>query len=233
MRKLLHGFSTHNNIDISPRYHYSDRGWCNHATWVTDGEAIMSRHSHFRCVIFGLVFIILYILNQLPESYRVECDTEKILECFTFENVDGDRETCGPWTSRPEMRSSTTCHTTRESTRDPDDMDIDMQGDPLTQMDKRKAEFALWEASVEKYASTVPIIQVRREIQKQKGVVFDPTKKGGRPPENSASVKGKCTFQVLGTLNLMGRKHYGRKNLQERKKLSRKTWLVVGVYEKI
>jgi hypothetical protein len=62
---------------------------------------------------------------------------------------------------------------------------------PQTQDSIREREFAQWDAHVDKYSSTIPIIQVNRSHQISNGEVYNSTVKGGRPPVVTASIIGK------------------------------------------
>src|ERR1700676_1258335 len=88
------------------RFQYKDRGWTSQLTWVVVAFSIMTPAAHFRFVVLALVFLILYVLNQLPVLYKVNCDTVALLKCFTREREDGERVNCGEWPSRPEMKST-------------------------------------------------------------------------------------------------------------------------------
>jgi hypothetical protein len=136
------------------RFQYKDRGWTSQSTWVADTFSIMTPAAHFRFVILGLIFLILYILNQLPASYKVECDTEALLKCFTREREDGERVNCGEWWSRPEMKRTPPTLTNTETSTVPADGTVIQS----TQNTIREAQFALQDAHVNKYASTISII---------------------------------------------------------------------------
>jgi hypothetical protein len=136
------------------RFQYKDCGWTSQSTWVADTFSIMTPAAHFRFVILGLIFLILYILNQLPPSYKVECDTEALLKCFTREREDGERVNCGEWWSRPEMKRTPPTLTNTETSTVPADGTVIQS----TQNTIQEARFALQDAHVNKYASTISII---------------------------------------------------------------------------
>ncbi|KIM71800.1 hypothetical protein PILCRDRAFT_16717 [Piloderma croceum F 1598] len=165
-------------------FQYKDRGWTSQSTWVADAFSIMTPAAHFRFIILGLVFLILYILNQLPASYKVECDTEALLKCFTREREDGKRVNCGEWPSRPEMKRTPPTPTDMESSTVSADVTVTCS----TQNSIWETQFALWDAHVDKYASTISIIQVHRANRISNGEVYNPNSKGGRPPVITASV---------------------------------------------
>ncbi|KIM84095.1 hypothetical protein PILCRDRAFT_6400 [Piloderma croceum F 1598] len=172
-------------------FQYKNCGWTSQSTWIADTFSIMTSAAHFRFVVHGLVFLILYILNQMPASYKVECDTEMLLKCFTRECEDGERVDCGEWLSRPDMKRSSS------PTPTPDDggsttvsSSKQQPAIPQTQDSIREREFAQWDAHVDKYSSTIPIIQVNRSHQISNGEVYNSTVKGGRPPVITASIIG-------------------------------------------
>jgi hypothetical protein len=167
----------------------------------------MTPAAHFRFVILGLVFLILYILNQLPESYKVQCDTEALLKCFTREREDGERVNCGEWASRPEMPTATdTTRSTdvvpsRRSTRHKPTTILEPPSTNIisTQQSIRESEFALWDAHVDKYSSAISVIRVNRAHKISNGEVYNPSIKGGRPPVVTASIIGKFLLWFLYT----------------------------------
>jgi len=173
----------------------------------------MTSVAHFRFVILGLVFLILYILNQLPESYKVQCDTEALLKCFTRERDDGERVNCGEWASRPEMpRSSSAMPATdtnkstdvvrsRHSTRHKPTTILEPPLSDVisTQQRIRESEFALWDAHVDKYSSAISVIRVNRAHKISNREVYNPSIKGGRPPVITASIIGKFLLWFLYT----------------------------------
>jgi len=147
----------------------------------------MTPAAHFQFVILGLVFLILYILNQLPASYKVECDTEALLKCFTRECEDGERVNCGKWPSQPEMKRTPPTPTDTETSTVPADGTVIHP----TQNTIQEVQFALWDAHVDKYASAISVIQVHRANRTSNGEVYNPNSKGGRPLVITASVIGK------------------------------------------
>jgi hypothetical protein len=166
----------------------------------------MTPAAHFRFVILGLVFLILYILNQLPDSYKVECNTDALLKCFTREREDGKRVDCGEWASRPEMSQSSTSTSaadasfkssnvtpSRRSTRNKTATTSEPSTSKVvaTQQRNRDSEFALWDAHVDRYSSAISVIRVNRAHRINNGEVYNPNIKGGRPPVVTASIIGK------------------------------------------
>ena len=191
------------------RFQYKDRGWTSQSTWVADAFSIMTPAAHFRFVILGLVFLILYILNQLPASYKVECDTEALLKCFTREREDGERVNCGEWASRPEMKRTPPTPTNTETSTVPADGTVIHS----TQNTIQEAQFALWDAHVNKYASTISVIRVHRANRISNGEAYNPNSKGGRPPVITASVIGKLmTFSMRTILTMI--KHWQGERLE-------------------
>ena len=150
----------------------------------------MTPAAHFRFVILGLVFLILYILNQLPDSYKVECDTDALLKCFTREREDGERVDCGEWALRPEMSQSSAAFESTNATpsrRSPRNKTA-TTSEPSTskvvasQQRTRDSEFALWDAHVDRYSSAISVIRVNRAHRINNGEVYNPNIKVGDHP---------------------------------------------------
>ena len=140
---------------------------------------------------------------------------EAFLKCFTREGEDGKRVNCGEWCSRPDLRRSTQCNpktssaglgpvsatttATRRQTR-ANTSATNVESTPTShgaQHNLREAGFALWDAHVEKYASTISVVQVHQSLRAQNGEIFNAAIKGGRPPTITASLIGIFTTTTL------------------------------------
>lgn len=63
----------------------------------------MVHQSHICSVVFGIISIILWILNQLPEKFQVKIEVEKIIEAITILNEKGKHINSGPWPNYPQL----------------------------------------------------------------------------------------------------------------------------------
>jgi hypothetical protein len=91
----------------------------NDANFAADGQVVMDIRPH--CVFIAHMFLLLLIFlsNQLPLVYDFRIDSDHLLSAFSFE-VDGTRESVGPWVNGPGYRAPPP---------DSAEMDVDADGD--------------------------------------------------------------------------------------------------------
>ena len=67
-----------------------------------DGHAIMQPESIFLFAVRGIIMFMIYALSQLPLSWQIRVDVDKVIESITMQKKD-ERFNAGPWPEAPVM----------------------------------------------------------------------------------------------------------------------------------